>query len=80
MPNMSYCRFHNTRLDLSECLDALYDEEELSVSEARAARNMFQMFLDYCLREDIIERYDLEPFDEILNNLKEDDEEEDNDE
>ena len=74
--NMSYCRFHNTRLDLSDCIDALLDEDELSASEARDARNMFQMFLDYCLREDIIKRYDLETFDKILDNLKEEDEDE----
>ena len=25
MANMSYCRFHNTLLDLEDCLDAIYD-------------------------------------------------------
>ena len=25
MANMSYCRFHNTRLDLQDCLDAISD-------------------------------------------------------
>lgn len=25
MANMTYCRFHNTNLDMSDCIDALYD-------------------------------------------------------
>ena len=35
MANMSYCRFHNTRLDLEDCIDALRNEERLSSDEAR---------------------------------------------
>ena len=32
--NMSYCRFHNTVIDVRDCLDALcYDEEKLSEEE-----------------------------------------------
>ena len=41
MANMSYCRFHNTNLDMRDCIDALYDGEALSDSEFKACRNMF---------------------------------------
>lgn len=30
MGNMSYCRFHNTDIDLNDCLWALEDNDELS--------------------------------------------------
>ena len=29
MPNMSYCRFTNTRSDLNDCLDAICRDERL---------------------------------------------------
>ena len=41
MANMSYCRFRNTSLDMSDCIDALCDGEELSDSEFAACRHMF---------------------------------------
>lgn len=40
MPNMSYCRFRNTKKDLEECIDALNNNENLSESEAGAAISM----------------------------------------
>lgn len=55
MPNMSYCRFTNTRNDLSDCLDALRDSDELSEEEAKAARWMFEDFIDFLWEEGIIE-------------------------
>ena len=33
MANMSYCRFHNTRLDLQDCLDAISDCASTSAHE-----------------------------------------------
>ena len=47
MSNMSYCRFRNTRNDLSDCLEALRDNDELSEEEAKAARWMFEDFIDF---------------------------------
>lgn len=58
MSNMSYCRFHNTRSDLSVCLQVLSDDENLSVDEAGEGRRMFKEFLDFCRENDIITDYD----------------------
>lgn len=58
MANMSYCRFHNTRLDLSDCLDALYEGEYLSFEESVAGKRMFRDFLIFCRENDIIDGFD----------------------
>lgn len=44
MPNMSYCRFRNTVLDMQDCLYAIQEEKinDLSKEELRA----LQEFLD----------------------------------
>lgn len=47
MPNMSYCRFENTYSDLKDCINALYNREELSMSESDYARRMYQKCKDY---------------------------------
>ena len=41
MANMSYCRFHNTQLDLEDCIEAIRNEERLSSDEAKAGRHLF---------------------------------------
>lgn len=38
MPNMSYCRFHNTAQDLRDCLDHV--DDELSEGEHKARVRM----------------------------------------
>lgn len=43
MQNMSYCRFHNTRLALQECVDALATGSELSPDEAASAESMISL-------------------------------------
>lgn len=55
MANMSYCRFHNTNLDLGDCLDALECGETLSNNEFIACQDMFRRFIDFCCNEGIIE-------------------------
>lgn len=56
MPNMSYCRFHNTNIDLRDCLDTLRENDEvLSKSEFYACKEMFREFIDFCCDEGIIE-------------------------
>ena len=55
MANMSYCRFHNTNIDLEDCLAALEDGDELSADEFIACKNMFRKFIDFCCNEGIIE-------------------------
>lgn len=47
MSNMSYCRFQNTSLDLSDCKDALEEmisegEGKLSREELRAAKRLIE--------------------------------------
>lgn len=45
--NMSYCRFRNTVIDLTDCLDALgevdYDLTKLSADEEKAARRLIEI-------------------------------------
>lgn len=50
--NMSYCRFENTSGDLADCVCALENGEDLSISERVYAKNMRQ------LCEEFIEAYD----------------------
>lgn len=58
MANMSYCRFHNTQMDLEDCLDALRDNGELSKSEFMKCKQMFGSFIDFLLDEGVIEDED----------------------
>ena len=58
MANMSYCRFHNTQIDLEDCLDTLREGEELSQSEFEKCKQMFGNFIDFLLDEEIIEDVD----------------------
>ena len=55
MANMSYCRFHNTNLDMRDCIDALYDGEALSDGEFIACRNMFEGVLKFYEGNDVCE-------------------------
>ena len=63
MANMSYCRFHNTKLALQDCLTALdpYENEyEISDDEVRDGIRMFEHFLGYCMDVGIIDEYNIE--------------------
>ena len=57
MANMSYCRFHNTNLDMRGCIDALYDGEELSDDEFKACKSMFENVLEFLEDNNICEVY-----------------------
>ena len=50
MPNMSYCRFRNTRADLKDCHNALSDigdvEKELSAAEFDAFKRLVKLCSD----------------------------------
>ena len=52
MPNMSYCRFQNTVMDMQDCFnvicEALDNEEpmDLSADEQRAFERMFNLMED----------------------------------
>lgn len=55
MANMSYCRFHNTNLDMRDCIDALYEGAELSDDEFKACKNMFGNILKFFEDYDVCE-------------------------
>lgn len=55
MANMSYCRFRNTNMDMIDCIDALYDGEELSDDEAIACKDMFENVLEFFEEHDVCE-------------------------
>ena len=55
MSNMSYCRFHNTSIDLHDCLGALEDGEELSKPEYESCVGMFNLFVGFLIDNGIIE-------------------------
>lgn len=69
MSNMSYCRFHNTRGDLGDCLWALSEENEYKISSEEVSRGkaMFRDFLEFCENEGIIEGYDPEEIQRVFN-------------
>ena len=70
--NMSYCRFHNTNIDLGECLDILRDREEerviLSKEEYYACENMIENIIKFLVDEGII-KDDGEIFDRLSEKL-----------
>ena len=70
--NMSYCRFHNTNIDLQECLDVLrnreYEKVTLSKMEYCACENMFENIINFLIDEGIIED-DGEIFDRLAEML-----------
>ena len=70
--NMSYCRFHNTRIAVDECLSALNDwDEKLSDEEIEKGKQMFMTFLEYCAENKIIDGYDSDVVDDIFEEKKE---------
>lgn len=67
MANMSYCRFRNTEKDLNDCLDVLQQGEGIhSKEEKQSALRMLKSFLGYCEDEGIIEEFDMDRLEEIV--------------
>lgn len=77
MANMSYCRFHNTRLDLEDCIEALRNEERLSSDEAKAGRHLFDDFLSFCVDQGIIDSFDSEEVEILFGRLEQEDDDDD---
>ena len=75
MSNMSYCRFHNTKIDIQECIEALTNRDISSDEEKRAAKNMIVEFLNFCVDEQIIEEYDEDEINSTINECEEEKEE-----
>ena len=58
MPNMSYCRYENTSLDMQDVVDTLYDSdvtEDLSEYETRGLRTILELAKEIVGMEDKIE-------------------------
>jgi len=58
MPNMSYCRYENTSLDMQDVVDTLYDSdcgEDLSQYERRGLKTILELAKDIVDMEDKIE-------------------------
>ncbi len=58
MPNMSYCRYENTSLDMQDVVDTLYDsdvDEDLSTHETRGLRTILELAKDIVGMEDKID-------------------------
>ena len=74
MSNMSYCRFNNTELDLSDCLNALDVEEneyKISENEVKCGVRMFEEFLNYCEEQGIITEYNSDQIEAVFKNHNE---------
>jgi hypothetical protein len=69
MPNMSYCRFRNTYLDLIDCSNNLNDKD-LSFEEKMAKKNL----LELC--KEMIEDYEFNNLGELEHDWDDEDEEE----
>ena len=58
MPNMSYCRYENTSLDMQDVVDTLFDSdvtEDLSTQEIRGLRTILDLAKDIVDMEDKID-------------------------
>lgn len=75
MANMSYCRFHNTRLDMDDCIEALkraeWDDKKISKEEIRYCKMMFDTIIGYLDDEGLIDEFDYDAYEEWQNNLDE---------
>lgn len=57
MPNMSYCRYENTSMDMQDVVDTLFDcdvDEDLSKSELRGLDTILELAKDIVEMEDKI--------------------------
>ena len=75
MANMSYCRFHNTRLDMNDCIEALkraeWDGEKISKEEIKYCEWMFDSIIEYLDDEGIIDEFDWDVYEEWKESLDE---------
>lgn len=67
MANMSYCRFHNTNLDMQDCIGALEERSIESDEEKANATAMLKDTLDFLEREGVISGYDEEVLQAIID-------------
>ncbi len=67
MANMSYCRFHNTLIDLRDCINALYDRDIESEEEKRKAEIMLEEIARLLIDEYLV---DVDENDEVFINYR----------
>ena len=80
MPSMSYCRFENTLSDMKNCLTDLSERVISSDREKRAANSLLLSVLAFLDEEGIIEGYNAVRVAEIMEQCKEEQDEEPDDE
>lgn len=81
MPNMSYCRFHNTSMDVEDCFSALrgeYDNYLISKEEIAKANRMLKSMLNFLTDNDLIDTseenylgFNQDNFNDMIQNLSE---------
>lgn len=71
MANMAYCRWNNTYLDMLDCFEAFYNEEEMSEYEIRSAKNMINSMCDFLMDNGVIYECDTTLLEEHLNSMVE---------
>jgi uncharacterized protein (DUF433 family) len=57
MPNMSYCRFNNTRIDLDNCFEAIKEKDIESKIEKDYAKIMLFEMIEFLTDEGILDDY-----------------------
>lgn len=74
MPNMSYCRFENTLIDLQDCISALENRDITSNREKNNAKTLLRNMAEFLVNEDLINldedeclQINYEGIDEMIN-------------
>lgn len=75
MANMSYCRFHNTRMDMNDCINALeraeWGEITISEDEIRQCKYMFDSIMEYFDNKGILDENSWDAYEEWKESLDE---------
>ena len=77
MSNMSYCRFENTLIDLSDCLNSLEERNVSSDSERIKVKKMLNRICKFLESEGVIKNFDQSKITEIIDECKEQEDEDD---
>ena len=71
MANMSYCRWHNTNLDVRDCFNAFDEMEEMSEEEIKCAKRMVKRMCEFLQDNGVIDDYDCDGLFDEFNRLLE---------
>jgi len=77
MPNMSYCRFENTLIDVNDCINALEERNISSNREKSKASKMLTSICKFLVVEGIIDNYDQDIINGLIEVCGEQEDEED---